>query len=49
MTGRWKEVAITLHQWTVHMGSYAAFTCQGLVEFLLLAENQVDYLGNTPF
>ena len=49
MTGRSREVAITLYQWTVHMGLYAPFTCRGLVEFLLLAEHQVDYLGYTPF
>jgi len=31
------------------MESYAPFTYRGVVEFLLLAEHQVDYLGNTPF
>jgi len=44
MAGRWREVAITFRQWTVHIGSYAPFTHLGLVEFLLLAEHQVDYL-----
>jgi len=30
------------------MGAYTPFTYQGLVEFLLVTEHQVDHLGVTP-
>ena len=30
------------------MGAYTPFTFRGLVDFLILAEEQVDVLGDTP-
>jgi len=47
LAGRWRELVVTLRQWTLHIGAYAPFTYRDLVEFLLLAEHQVDHLGFT--
>jgi len=48
VSGRWGEVTFTLCQFIVHMGAYTPFTFRGLVDFLILAEEQVDVLGDTP-
>ena len=45
---RWSEVTFTLRQFTVCMGAYTPFTFGGLVDFLILAEEQVDFLGDAP-
>jgi len=47
-TGRWAEVTSILHLFHVHRGAYTPFTFRRLVEFLILAEDRVDSLGNTP-
>jgi len=47
-TGRWAEVTSILRLFHVHMGAYAPFTFRGVAEFLILAEDRVDSLGNTP-
>ena len=47
-TGRWSEVTSILHLFHVHMGAYTPFTFRGLVDFLILAEEQMDCLGDTP-
>ena len=47
-TERWSEVTFVLCQFTVCMGAYTPFTFRGLVDFLILAEEQVDFLGDTP-
>ena len=33
----------------MHIGSCTPFTYRGLVDFLILVEEQVDLLGNTPW
>jgi len=47
-TGRWSEVTSILCLFHVHMGAYTPFTFRGLVDFLILAEERVDSLGDTP-
>jgi len=47
-TGRWSEVTSIVGLFHVHMGAYTPFTFRGLVDFLILAEEQVDSLGYTP-
>ena len=47
-TGRWAEVTSILRLYHVRRGAYTPFTFRGLVEFLILAEDRVDLLGNTP-
>ena len=47
-TGRWAEVTSILRLFHVHMGAYAPFTFRGVAEFLILVEDRVDSLGNTP-
>jgi len=46
--GRRAEVTSILCLFHVHRGAYTLFTFRVLVEFLILAENQADSLGNTP-
>jgi len=48
ITGRWSEVTSILLQITIPMGTYTPFTFRGLIDFLLMAEEHVDSLGNTP-
>ena len=33
----------------MHIGSYTPFPYRGLVDFLILAEEQVDFLGDTSW
>ena len=47
-TGRWAEVTSILRLFHVHREAYTPFTFRGLVEFLILPEDRVDSLGNTP-
>jgi len=47
-TGKWAEVISILRLFPVHRGAYTSFTFRGLVDFLILAEERVDSLGNTP-
>jgi len=47
-TGRWIEVTSILRLFHVHMWAYTVFTFKGLVDFLILAEERVDSLGDTP-
>ena len=47
-TGRWAEVTSILRLYHVRRGAYTPFTFRGLVEFLIMAEDRVDSLGNTP-
>ena len=46
-TGRWSEVTSVLRQFHAHMGAYTLFTFRGLVDFLILTEEQVESLGDT--
>ena len=48
VTGRWSEVTSRLPQFTVHMGAYTSFIFRGLIDFLILVEEQVNFLGDTP-
>ena len=48
VTGRWSEVTSSLCQFTVHMGAYTPFIFRGLIDFIILAEEQVDLLGDIP-
>ena len=47
-TGRWAEVTSILRLYHVRRGAYTPFTFRGLVEFLIVADDRVDSLGNTP-
>ena len=47
-TGRWCEVTSILRLYHVHMGAYTPFTFRGSVDFLILAEERVHSLGDTP-
>ena len=47
-TRQWGEVTSVLPQFHVHMGAYTPFTFKGLIDFLILADDQVDSLGYTP-
>jgi len=46
--GRWSEVTSILRLFHVHIGAYTPFTFRGLVDFLILAEEWVDSLGDAP-
>ena len=46
--GRWSGVTSILHLFQVHMGAYTPLTFKGLVDFLILVEELVDSLGDTP-
>ena len=48
LTRRWTEVTWGLRQLMVGIQPFAPFTYQGLVEFLVLVEDQLDNLGNHP-
>ena len=43
--GRWAEISYGLRQLVTGQRAYAPFTYRGLVEFLLVAEEVLDDLG----
>jgi len=47
-TGIWSEVTSVLRQFHVHKRAYTLFTFRELVDFLILAEERVDSLLDTP-
>ena len=48
LTGRWIELTYALRQVTFGHWGYPPFTCRGLVEFLVVAEEALDSLGDNP-
>jgi len=47
-TGRWNKVTSIPRLFHAHMGAYTPFTFRGLVKFLILVEERVHSLGDTP-
>jgi len=48
MSGNWIEVTRELRQLVTRIRPFALFTSRGLVDFLMVAENVLDTLGEDP-